>query len=356
MGETEEIRPVSISGFIAYLMLSLVYMGIRGPDKHKLSYFLNCNFSFVNESHVKIFLELDCQNAFKIIEFSKIGSVRSVIFHSKTPMENFKQIALEVFETGLQNIDATNNDRQFHTIDEWAKTITDIPFNDLITVPFKEELSLLIINQYFARFQWKTPFERRYIRKGTFTDIDSETENIELMRKTEYMKYFCDHNLKASIVYLPLHVDGIHAVVVVPFEDNDVLTVLNGMNALTLDYWLRNYKLQRIDLYLPKFTLSNIFSLKDFLEFHGLNFLFNKNGADLSFLIKNGAYLNDFIHASAIKINESGSYLSSSTEEPYRLPPSFRDTPVIASNPFIFYLYNSTDNLVLHLSVVTHLT
>ncbi|KII64599.1 hypothetical protein RF11_14460 [Thelohanellus kitauei] len=107
-------------------------------------------------------------------EFLKIGSAKSAIFHSKPPLQTFEQMALEAYEVELQAIDAKNEVLQYLAVNEWGKTLKDVPFFDILFEPQKTELSLLIVSENFVRFQWRLPFNEKSTTKGTFTDINDE--------------------------------------------------------------------------------------------------------------------------------------------------------------------------------------
>ncbi|KII72746.1 Serine protease inhibitor 3/4 [Thelohanellus kitauei] len=143
-------------------------------------------------------------------------------------------MALEVYDFQLQSIDATNNDRQINTINEWAQQLQDVPFRDIFIQPFKDHLSLLIINEYFIRFQWKRQFIERAASVRSFTNIDSNTKQFVMMRRIEYMKYINDKDMKASVVFVPLEENDMYAAVVLPFDDQNVLDLLKRMNVRVL--------------------------------------------------------------------------------------------------------------------------
>ncbi|KII63930.1 Serpin B11 [Thelohanellus kitauei] len=342
----------SISGFIAYLTLSLVNKGIKGPSKDQLSDFLNCNYSLKEISYQIYAVEYNCIDYFGIEEFYNVGSVKSAFFHSQLPVESFKQMALESYDTELHPIDPTNNDRQIETINEWGKTLVDVPFSDIFTDLYKDEISLLIINEYYVCFQWKIPYMKRLTTNKIFTDINSEIIIVETMRKIEYLKYYNDKDLRADIVFVPLQETNMSAAIVLPHENN-IKDVLKRMNSQKMNKWFNDSLPKIIDLYLPKFEFINKINLKNFLKQNNLNFLFDEIEADLTGIIKDGGYINDYIHASSISINEIGSYLTPPKRDPIIHFGSTTTLTFMVNRPFVFYLFNITNHLVLHLSVVT---
>ncbi|KII64047.1 hypothetical protein RF11_09880 [Thelohanellus kitauei] len=230
-----QVGVVSISGFVGYLTLLLVDQGLRGPAKDHLSEFLDCNYSFIGISYTND-LEFECQNIFRMDEFRHIGSVKSAIFHSQKSVETFKQMALEFYDMEFQEIEPFSNTRQYYIITEWANSLRGVPMNDILVEPYGKELSLLMINEYTIRFQWRTPFLLRSTKKVSFTDITNKEHMILMMRMVDYFKFYNDLYLKASVVFIPLVDQDIFAAAVLPDEDNNVIELLKNMNVRFVVY------------------------------------------------------------------------------------------------------------------------
>ncbi|KII64280.1 Serpin B13 [Thelohanellus kitauei] len=341
------MNSVSISGFMAYMTLSLLNKGLRGPAKRQLFDFLNCNSS-KNEKN----MEDECRDSFRSDEFSSIGSLKSTLFHSQPLVENFRQTAIETHGMDIQAIHRTNIDQQIQTINEWGNSIPDVSIRPILTEPFESPLRLLIINQYSVRFHWKSALGKRNTNKDTFFYLNSKSIQIKMMRIVDYFRYYEDTYLKASIIFVRLKEKDIFATIVKPYIPGEILDLVKKLTSDRMYIWNLDAKVKKFHLRIPKFRFVKKYSLKSFLESFKLNSLFKNNEADFTSIIKGGGYLNDLIHVSAIRVNEDGSYSSSDQTETglLRAGPS---TPLIeATNPFIFYLYNSSNNLILHFSVV----
>ncbi|KII73951.1 hypothetical protein RF11_03758 [Thelohanellus kitauei] len=225
---------VSFSGLIAYLSLSLLTIGLHGPVKDSLLDCLNCNISSSEISQTRNILEDQCLNTFHMNEFLKIGSYKSAIFHSKKPLESFKQMALEKYDTELKTFDGISNDLQLLKLNEWVRTLSDGPFPNIFIHPFKQELSLLIINDYLVQFQWRAGTKQRYNTKTIFTDIKGKSAKVVTMRIIEYVKYLNDPLMKAEMVFIPLQEENIFASIVLPYNDSNIKDLLQSMNVYLL--------------------------------------------------------------------------------------------------------------------------
>ncbi|KII64056.1 Corticosteroid-binding globulin [Thelohanellus kitauei] len=220
----------SISGLVIYLTLSLVSEGLDGHPKDQLLDLLNCNFSHMEISYARTTTEIDCLNSFMMDEFSKTGVSKSAIFHSKSVLETFKQMALEYYETEMHPIDPTDSDRQQHAINEWKKTQLGFPYFSIHLGTYREELSLLIINECYLRFKWQIPFFQKSTKKEIFKDISMNDITVNLMRRADVFKYYDDTILEASVVFIRFEQFGIFAAIVLPKPDNNVQDLLPRIN------------------------------------------------------------------------------------------------------------------------------
>ncbi|KII61680.1 hypothetical protein RF11_08233 [Thelohanellus kitauei] len=195
---------VSFSGLIVYVTLSLINFGLRNPEKAKLLYLLNCNNSSPTLAHFHYVIQLSCISSFALREFGEIGGMKSAIFHSSPPVENFQQMALENYDIHFENINAVNYASQHATIKEWSKSVQENDFFDILNNPLETELSILPIDDLYIRFNWIMPLKTRYTEKRNFTDNLGNQFEVNMMRMVNLLKYYHDTELKASIVSIQL--------------------------------------------------------------------------------------------------------------------------------------------------------
>ncbi|KII73955.1 hypothetical protein RF11_03762 [Thelohanellus kitauei] len=227
--ENERINSVSISGYITYLTLLLLNIGLQGQAKYDLSVLLNCNYSYIQYSLIKNVFEFDCIHSFKMDEFMKVGNVKSAIFHSNHHMETFQAIAMETYNFELIEVDPRNNDLQKFIINYWGQTLKHVPFHDILFEPYTTDLQLLIINEYFISFKWKLPANPRYTNILEFTDISFITTQVKMMRMVDHYRFYNDQELQALIAFIELEEKNTYAVVVLPYLNNNIQSVLKGM-------------------------------------------------------------------------------------------------------------------------------
>ncbi|KII67012.1 hypothetical protein RF11_07551 [Thelohanellus kitauei] len=227
--ENGSINMFTISGFVAYLTLSLLNIGLRGPSKYQISDFLGCNFTFMEISEIKDIQEYGCSNLLKMDEFNDVGRTQTAIFHSIRALEDFKQMALENYNIELIPVPRGSDLRHITIINQWAKNRKDIPYGDTFIQPFRDEISSLIIDDNYIRFNWEVSFREAWTSKGIFTNNNGKNIVVDTMILIEYLYYLDDNNTKASILFLPCDDYDTFSVIVLPHEETNLVAVLKRM-------------------------------------------------------------------------------------------------------------------------------
>ncbi|KII61681.1 Plasminogen activator inhibitor 2, macrophage [Thelohanellus kitauei] len=338
------VESLSISGVIIYMTLSLIHYGLHGSDKDKLSDFLNSNFSFSEFACPSYVLQFTCISTFGMEKFSKIGISQSAIFYSTPLEEYFQKFAMRAYKIDYKYLEYTHRGFQMMEMNNWARSLQDSPFTENIDESLDEDLRMLIINAYFIRFHWGLQSKNRYTKLRKFTLNETREVYVKMMRMVNIFRCFDDNTLNASIVFVPLKENNICAAIVLPHEMN---------NSSTMKSWYNKSRYFKISVVLPRFGFIQKISMKSFLEFNQLNGLFDKKEADLTNIIYGGGYINDYIHVSSINVNDSGSHAIHFSNTKLYFRGSNLTSDFHVNRPFIFYLYDIIDNLVLHFSVIT---
>ncbi|KII73634.1 hypothetical protein RF11_08250 [Thelohanellus kitauei] len=207
----EEMTTISVSGYVTYFTLLLINFGLQGQAKYDLSAFLDCNYSYIEFSFEKNVFEYECINLLRMDELSHIGSARSAIFHSRYLFETFQLMAIQSFDFQPKPIDPVNSQHQYFSIYEWSNIFKKLPHGYIFSESQLSELILFIVNEIEIKFQWFAPANKRYTRTKTFTDIYSRQYEIKMMRLIDYLSFYNDLQLKASIYFVRLKQTGILA-------------------------------------------------------------------------------------------------------------------------------------------------
>lgn len=195
----------------------------------------------------------------------------------------------------------------------WVSKHTGKMIPSIISQPFDESTSALLVNALYLKNTWEREFNPNSTRARDFTHAGGGTDSMDFLNA-------------GSTSFPYLQGDGVQGVVL-PYDDGRL-----GFLALLpdgdLDSWLAglegNALAQLIagreetlflHLGIPKFEAEWRGELTDTLAALGLEDAFTPGTADFSLLGDNpeGYYLSQVIHAARIKVNEKGTEAAAAT-------------------------------------------
>ena len=218
------------------------------------------------------------------------------------------------------------------------------------------EVILTLVNAVYFNGAWPIRFAEENTRPRPFFVPPREGEGTEMRRidvptmfQTKELRYLRQKGL--SIVELPYAGDRLSMVILLP-GDHDGLPHLEA--ALTPE--LLNERLSKLQptettLYLPKFSLSSRFELKETLQALGMVDAFGK-GADFTGMVENDReiFIDEVIPAATVTVDEAGTEAAGATAVIMKK----RGGPAIHVNhPFLFLIRDRQTGTILFLGRVT---
>ncbi|KII73637.1 hypothetical protein RF11_08253 [Thelohanellus kitauei] len=106
----------------------------------------------------------------------------------------------------------------------------EVPFHYIIYETLPADLKLLIINEYFVGFKFMNSAKKKYSKRSTFIDKNNRKIKVTMMRMVDFFRFFNDTQLKASVFFIDLTLNGTYAALVVPHNDNNPKNIVNNLN------------------------------------------------------------------------------------------------------------------------------
>jgi serpin B len=142
------------------------------------------------------------------------------------------------------------------------------------------------------------------------------------------------------LVLLPKEVDG--------------LTALEAkLTPDSVGKWSSALRKQKVDVYLPKFSMTSQFNLDGVLRAMGMTAAFNSERADFSGMTgKRELYITAVVHKAFVDVNEQGTEAAAATgvvvgTASIRITPTFR-----ADHPFVFLIRDNQTGSILFIGRV----
>jgi serpin B len=166
-----------------------------------------------------------------------------------------------------------------------------------------------------------------------------------MMYQKHEFKYGEVDNLQ--IIELPYVGNHLSMFVLLPKEVDGLQSLEEKLTQANLEKWTSAVREQEVDVYLPKFTMTSEFSLKDVLQAMGMTAAFDAQ-ADFSGMNgKKDLYLSAVVHKAFVDVNEEGTEAAAATgvvvaTKSVRITPTFR-----ADHPFVFLIRDGKTGSIL---------
>ncbi len=278
---------------------------------------------------------------------TKIKNANTIWVDEGFPIvEQFVTTMINAFLAPVEAIDL-QGEKALPTINGWIKENTDGIIDKLFTEPFSDFDRLVLCNAILFEGKWTTPFEPERTRDSTFhgqTDMPCH-----MMGRNDDILGKDGEGYRA--ILLPYGEDERFAMVgVLPDQDvNDFIDSLDQSSFISL---FEGYEIKtNANIHIPVLKVDEQIALSDTLKAMGMIIPFTESMADFSGMGEE-LFISSVDHRACIDVDESGTKAAAVTaitasSSCVREPWTF-----CADRPFIFFIYDSENDLVLFSSKV----
>ncbi|KII69368.1 hypothetical protein RF11_06277 [Thelohanellus kitauei] len=355
LGVGEASQNLAFSGLLSYLTLAVVNVGLGGQTKYQLSEYLHYNFTFTRKRKRNDFHTEKKVYLLGMDQLQNISVVHSSIFHSGRIQTSFMKMATEIFDLDFILTNSSDITQRMQIIQEWLHERMPIINAHSYAIPIENQFSTIILNTCYIQHEWEQIFNKERTTAQIFIGPEGNTW-VQMMNNTDGFRYYEDHRNGAKLVYLPFKDQDIYGAIVLPNPAIRIESVLVKVN------WFRYSTIKEVNLMMPKFKIGNIIDMKRPLNNFNITRLFSREDANMSIMMTDSGYLNDYFQFSSIDINEFGSYVKVEPEkyvedesEVYFSNSTGFSPKIInfhVNRPFIFFIYDRTNRLILFIAVV----
>ena len=249
-------------------------------------------------------------------------------------------------------------------INDWASDKTHGKIKKMIPNPLSSDTRLVLMNALYFLGEWENPFDANFTYNQTFYGASSDNE-VSFMHSETYMNY--TETDAYQMISMPFKgesddLDSPYSMAfILPAEGQDVSDVMQEIAqdgfSLACDQLTDS---QKVSLSLPKFEFTYDTSMVDTMKALGMELAFEGGSARFDGMTDsvNGLYISDILHKCFIRVDEEGAEAAAVTVvimAETAMPVEEDIIEFTADRPFLFAIYDETDNTVLFLGAVAQL-
>ncbi|XP_052042660.1 corticosteroid-binding globulin [Apodemus sylvaticus] len=195
--------------------------------------------------------------------------------------------------------------------------------------------TLILVNYIFLKGTWKLPFSPENTREEDFYVNETSTVKAPMMVQSGSIDYFNDSEIPCQLVQMNYVGNGT-AFFILP-DQGQMDTVIAALNRDTIDRWGKLVTPRQVNLYIPKFSMSDTYDLKDVMADIGIKDLFTDQ-SDFSGTTEDVPLTLTVIHKATLQLDEGNVQPVATTGTPLHLPSE--SLTVKFNKPFILLIFD----------------
>ena len=269
-------------------------------------------------------------------------------------LEGFKEVTREFYDAELALVDyVTNVEKAREEINHWVEQKTNDKIKDLIPPGMlSSDTRLTLVNAIYFKGLWLEKFKKERTLTKSFFVSQNEEIKVEMMHQKADFKYFESQDLACQVLEMPYIGRKMSMVIFLPNE-------INGLGKLEekithgnvqKSFSLLDASKEEVEVFLPKFKLTQQFDLNDILSKMGAQEMFIPGKADLSGITAEPLFVSKVVHKAFVEVNEEGTEAAAATAIGVTLMCMPLPKPIFkADHPFLFLIRHNDSGAILFL-------
>ncbi|KFO95712.1 Plasma serine protease inhibitor, partial [Calypte anna] len=301
----------------------------------------------IHESFHKVLAVLNCTDINMTLSIG--NALFTALGHEpqETFLENIKKFYdVDFFSTDFHKPEVLNQINKY--VEE--KTKGKIP--ELIN-HLDPSTVLVLVNYIYFKAAWEKSFDPLRTYEDNFFLNKNVSVRVDMMQHdSEYDKYY-DKDLSCEVVELPYQGTA-RALLILP-DDGKMKQVENALSKETVCKWENNLKTRKLNLQLPKISISGSYDVKSLFKEMGITEVFSSN-ADLSGVTgSSNLQVSQAIHKALLEVNEAGTEAAGASA--VLLNRGFRPSlPITFNRPFIILISDKVTDTTLFVGKIVNPT
>ncbi|NXG80102.1 AACT protein, partial [Baryphthengus martii] len=264
------------------------------------------------------------------------------------PQETFLQNARQFYDVDFFSNDFHKPEEAKKEINKYVNEKTKGKIPELIG-HLDPNTVLVLVNYIYFKAAWEKSFDPLRTHEDDFFVNTNTSVRVSMMQTESNYDSHYDEDLSCEVVELPYQGTA-RALLILP-DDGKMKQVEDALSKETVCKWNSKLETRRLDLQLPKISISASYDVKNLFKEMGITEVFSSN-ADLSGISgSRHLQVSQAIHKALLEVDEAGTEAAGATA--VMLNRILHSSLTIQFNrPFIILLYEKTTNVTLFMGKI----
>jgi serpin B len=267
--------------------------------------------------------------------------------HDYTFLQDYTEIISNAYLARVVNLDfKTDPEGSRKIINDWVAQQTRDKIKDLLPPGALTALTRLVLtNAIYFKATWLQQFDEAVTTQQPFYITPDEEVSVPMMSMMNTRLPYTE-TANAQILELPYSGDSLAMLIMLPrTHETEGLEAM--LDTAYLNEWTRQLNLQKVDVFLPRFTLETKYTLNTILSEMGMPTAFSPQ-ADFSGMDgKGNLFISKVIHQAFVEVNEEGTEAAAATGVVMEATAVRPRTIFRCDHPFVFVIRDKRTNALL---------
>nr|XP_008163982.1 alpha-1-antitrypsin-like [Chrysemys picta bellii]XP_023958937.1 alpha-1-antitrypsin-like [Chrysemys picta bellii] len=264
-------------------------------------------------------------------------------------LEKFLEDIKNLYEAEAFSINFKNTAEAQKQINDYAEKKTHGKIVELVK-DLDPETAMILVSYIFFKGKWEKPFMPKDTKERDFF-VDEETiVKVPMMHKMGRFNLHFDRELSCTVVQL--YYNGSATAFFILPNKGKMKQVEDALWKETVSRWSNSLHPSSANLYIPKFSISATYDLKDHLIKMGITDVFTKQ-ADLSGITGDPELqVSRVVHKAVLNIDERGTEAAAATA--IEIMPMSVPLNIEFNSPFLVMIFDRTTNSTLFVGKINN--